>query len=105
MLIKLESGAPTMNTIIEAVIDNDARIVQQLLDKGADPNLSLDVARITPLHFAAQNNALDVIPVLIMAGANLHARINPEGMIPLDVAKLHKHTEMVKLLEKYMKMN
>ena len=94
-----------MNTIIDAVIDNDAKLVQQLIDDGADPNLSLDVADVTPLHFAAQNNALEVLPILIKAGANLHAKINPEGMNPLDVARLHKHDDMAKLLEKYMKMN
>ena len=94
-----------MDTIVDAVIENDVKLVQQLLDEGADPNLILDEAHVVPLHFAAQNNALEVVPLLVKAGANLHAKILPEGMTPLDVAKLHGHADMIKLLEKYMKMN
>lgn len=92
-------------TIIDAVINNDTTLVQQLLEQGADPNTILDAANVTPLHFAAQNNALEVVPCLIQAGANLRAKIDPEGMTPLDIAKLHKHAQMSTLLEKYMNMN
>jgi len=95
-----------MNTsIIDAVINNDANLVKQLLDQGIDPNTTMDVAKVTPLHFAAQNNALNAAPVLIQAGANLRAKIDPEGMTPLDIAKLHKNQDMVELLEKFMKLN
>ncbi|QLH42862.1 MAG: ankyrin repeat domain-containing protein [Coxiellaceae bacterium] len=61
----------------------------------------LDHARITPLHFAAQNNSLDVVPILMQAGADPHAQVNPEGYTPLHLAKLFKHREMIAMLHFY----
>lgn len=89
--------------LIEAVINNDVAKVKELLANGADPNLTLDKAQITPLHFAAQRNCLEVVPPLIAAGANLNARIKPDDHTPLDVARMHDHREMVALLTFYAK--
>lgn len=86
--------------LIDAVIENDIKAVQKLLAEGADPNLILDIARITPLHFAAQNNAVAAAELLINAGADLRAKIDPEGLTPLDIAKLHENKEMIQLLER-----
>ncbi len=87
--------------LIEAVIHNDAKAVRTALEEGADPNACLDPALVTPLHFAAQHNALDVIPLLITAGAKINAKTFPDGLTALDVARLHKHSQMAKLLEEY----
>lgn len=89
------------HALIEAVIDNDVEAVNKLLNRGIDPNLSLDDANITPLHFAAQGNCLEVIPVLVNAGANVHAETEPDGQTPLDIALLHKHDRIVQLLIAY----
>lgn len=87
--------------LIEAVIHNDAKAVRTALEEGADPNACLDPALVTPLHFAAQHNALEVVPLLITAGANINAKTFPDGQTALDVARLHKHSDMTKLLEEY----
>jgi ankyrin repeat protein len=87
--------------LIEAVIHNDATAVRVALESGADPNACLDHALVTPLHFAAQHNAVDVIPLLITAGAKINARTFPDGQTALDIARLHRHVEMTKLLEEY----
>lgn len=87
--------------LIEAVIDNDADRVNELLHEGADPNCTLDKALLTPLHFAAQNNALFVIPLLVEAGADLHAKTQPEGSTPIDIAFLHAHEKIVQTLLAY----
>jgi len=87
--------------LIEAVINNNADAVRNILLLGADPNYCQDEANVTPLHHAAQHNAVGVVVLLLTAGANIHARTIPEGQTPLDVAILFKHKEMKALLEKY----
>lgn len=84
--------------LIEAVIHNDVAAVRSSLISGADPNHCQDKANVTPLHHAAQHNAVDVVELLITAGANLHARTKPEGETPLDVAKKFKHQAMITVL-------
>ena len=88
--------------LIAAVIHNNADQVETLLSDGADPNHCLDEANVTPLHFAAQHNALDVVKLLITAGANLYARTNPDGQTPLEIAKINGHKEMETLLKTYI---
>ena len=87
--------------LIDAVINNDVKQVRYFLEQNIDPNVYLDDAKITPLHFAAQNNSLEVVPLLVTAGANLNARIEPEGYTPLQIAELHQNAEMAALLRYY----
>jgi ankyrin repeat protein len=87
--------------LIEAVIHNDAKQVRAELERGVDPNACLDPALVTPLHFAAQHNAIDVISLLITAGAKINAQTFPDGQTPLDIARLHRHEKMAKLLEEF----
>jgi ankyrin repeat protein len=83
--------------LIEATIKNDIETVKQLLSQGADPNVFLDEARVTPLHFAAQNNCVEIAQLLIAAGADIHAKTYPDGETPLDVAMLHGNQELITL--------
>jgi ankyrin repeat protein len=90
-----------IHDLIAVVLANDIEEVKNLLQQGADPNFSEDKAKITPLHFAAQNNFLEIAILLIAAGAMLDARTVPEGETPLDIAKnqpQETHAEMVALL-------
>ncbi len=87
--------------LIKAVIHKDSALVRALLSAGENPNYCLDAAKLTPLHFAAQHNALEIVPLLITAGANIHATTVPDGQTPLDIAKILGHQEMITLLEEY----
>ncbi len=87
--------------LIEAVIHNDLKRVRAELENGADPNACLDRALVTPLHFAAQHNAIEVVPLLITAGAKINAKTYPDGQTALDVARLHQHKDMISLLEEF----
>lgn len=91
----------SLSLLIEAVIEDNPDQVIALLNTGADPNQVEDDACITLLHYAAQNNALLVIPVLIEAGADIFAETNPEGYTPLDVALIHGHDRVVQALLAY----
>jgi ankyrin repeat protein len=84
--------------LIEAVIHNNQKQVRTELENGADPNACLDPALVTPLHFAAQHNALDVVSLLVTAGAKINAKTYPDGQTPLDIARLHRHEDMARLL-------
>lgn len=94
-----------IHKLIEAVIDNDPVKVNRLLNLGVDPNACLDDALISPLHFAAQYGALDVIPLLIAAGARLEAMTYPDDYTALDIALLHDHYDLANLFLMYLRLS
>lgn len=88
--------------LIQAVIENNVKRVSELLNEGANPNFSMDTENVTPLHHAAQNNALEVIPLLVEAGAILQAQTEPDGYTPIEVALLHGHNRLAQALLAYI---
>jgi len=87
--------------LFEAVNRGDAKMVQQLLSAGADVN-ALDEAGWTPLARAVysqelKHGFLDVVQVLIEAGANLEATIG-YAVRPLMLAAGYGETDIVDLL-------
>ncbi|MCH9644654.1 MAG: ankyrin repeat domain-containing protein [Gammaproteobacteria bacterium] len=93
------------NDLIEAVIHNDSYLVNDLLHQGVDPNYSLDSAGVTPLHYAAQNNSLEVIPLLVQAGARVDAQTQPDGLTPMDIAAVHDHFRVIQVLVAYLEQD
>ena len=61
--------------------------MQIFLKYGADPNIqdSFDVGLNTPLHIAAEKNQLEVIKLLLSAGAHPSMK-NKSGFTPLHMA-------------------
>jgi len=90
------------NHLVKAVIANDVKLVSELLNLGADPNWSLDTASVTPLHHAAQNNSLEVIPLLVEAGALLEAQTEPDGYTATEIALLHGNHRIAQTLIAYL---
>lgn len=88
--------------LINAVIDNDTVAVGDVLAEGLDPNISIDPACITALHYAAQSNSVEVIPILLEYGADISAQTEPDGYKPIDIAVLHGHDTIVQLLTSYL---
>ena len=86
--------------LLDAVIGNHFHTVKRLLENGADPNYFEDEAHIRPLHFAALYNSPDVVPLLVMAGADLHATTEYEDT-PLMIAQRHDHQEVVDILRRF----
>lgn len=90
---------------IEAVINNNEEVVKKMLQQNEKLSmLFLDEDKISPLHFAAQHNALEAANLLILAGADVNARTQYTGETPLDIARLHGHRPMVELLSKSVKI-
>jgi ankyrin repeat protein len=76
----------------EAVSRCDRRVVQDLL--AANP----DLAKATPLHFAALENHREVVELLLAAGADPNARDDEFNMTPIGWANEKGHMEMVDYL-------
>ncbi len=97
----MQASKQLTNHLIRAVINNDVKEVGDLLNQGADPNHVLDTSQITALHYAAQNNSLEVIPLLVEAGAFLDAQTEPDGYTALEVAFLHGNDKIAQTLIAY----
>lgn len=87
--------------LIGAIVENNVQLVSELLNQGVNPNDTIDHAKITPLHFAVQNNALEVIPLLIEAGAVVEVSQDAEGNTPVQTALCHGNHRIAQLLLAY----
>lgn len=93
-----------MERFIQAIMLDEVAKVRELLRSGIDPNQCEDSALVSPLHFAAQYNALSSAKLLIEAGADVNAE-TVDGMTPLEVARIHSYQAMVELLLFYQGFN
>lgn len=95
-------GGPHLGRLLlDAVIRDDVDSVRQLISAGASPNFTEDGDRVGPLHFAALYNSLSVVPVLVLAGADLEAETE-FSETPLLVAMRHRCPEMIQHLNQYV---
>ena len=87
--------------LIDAAKSGDIAGVQAELDKGVDVNAKREGGS-TPLHGAAEGGHGEIVELLIVAGADLHARTVPMlgggGWTPLHSAARQGHREIVELL-------
>lgn len=79
-----------------AVVSGDKTKVEQLLNKGVDPNTK-DDSGSTPLHYAAFFGDKDMSEILVIRGANVNAQ-NSDGSTPLHIATAMSNRDVVELL-------
>lgn len=79
-----------------AVAANHLGLVQLLLKKGADVNLT-QAQGVTPLHAAAHRGNLEIVTALVEAGANIHAQMK-SGETAVSFAEKDGHQEVVEYL-------
>ena len=96
-MIKDKSELQT--ALIDSVMACDLDCVRRLLLEGANPDVGLDEAQVTPLHFAAQNSDVNIVKELLRYGANSKAKTVPDGETPLDIACLYNHPAIIELLK------
>ncbi|MBN2689168.1 MAG: ankyrin repeat domain-containing protein [Gammaproteobacteria bacterium] len=89
--------------LVNAIMEHDLERVKELLDAGSDPNAEIDESRLRPMHFAAQENQIEIGELLIKAGADIYARTYPDEETPLEIATLHNNKEFVEMLLKHMR--
>ncbi|KAI0289225.1 hypothetical protein BC826DRAFT_634504 [Russula brevipes] len=86
-------------TLLHWVFGSNAKLVQILLDHGADIN-ALDAHHKTPLYRAVENGRLDLVRVLLGHGADVHIR-GGGNQTPFQVAQSREHMEIAQLLLKH----
>jgi len=81
----------------DAISKNDLDKVKELIQLGADVNLSSTNERLAPLHVAVQNNNEDIAKLLLQAGADIDGKDN-DGFTPFIWAAFLGHLDMIKFL-------
>ena len=85
------------NPLTYACMKNQPEIVQYLVDTGADVNEEHSENGYTPLHYAVQNNSLDIVDKLLVHDAAVNPKTD-DGDTPLDFASEKNSLEIVKYL-------
>ncbi len=82
-----------------AVAIQDVDLVKQILKYDPDLEVRESKANATPLHFAAVNNHVEILVMLLEKGANPEARLI-NGLTTLHIAAEHGSIEMVEAILK-----
>lgn len=85
--------------LYSAVVYQHEKVVQLLLENGADINKQQSRNQYTVLHHAAERGLTKVVDVLLSCGARVSA-VTTEGMTALHLAAGSGHDEIVKVLVK-----
>ena len=99
LAIALLTGAvaPDDKELLDATKRGDVAAVRSLLQEGADPNASQGDG-LSALHLAAQAGNLDIVKVLIGAGAEVEAKTRIGDYTPLHLASWGAHASAVSAL-------
>ena len=76
----------------------------KLLEKGADPNISVvgeDNEGWTALMFASSEGFVEIVNMLLEKGAN-PGKKNKEGFDAIDIAEYFGHKKCMTILKKYL---
>jgi ankyrin repeat protein len=94
-----KAGADGCTPLHRAAQEGHAGVVSEIIETvGVDLNAALtddESAGVTPLFFAAQGNRLDVVTLLIAAGANVSSIALASGCTPLHAAAQMGHADVV----------
>ncbi|CAK8990518.1 unnamed protein product [Durusdinium trenchii] len=77
--------------------ENNVRAVESLLQKPYDPNWRGGAFNATPIHIAANRGHLEVVRLLLEAGADKDA-VRTDGATALFIAAKNGHLEVVRLM-------
>ncbi|XP_015441786.1 2-5A-dependent ribonuclease isoform X2 [Pteropus alecto] len=91
-----ETSGHDNHSLIKAVKEGDIKLVQQLLDKGADVNFQDEDGGWTPLLNAVETSEEDIVDLLLRHGADPCLRKN-NGATPFIVAGIVGNVKLLKL--------
>ncbi len=102
-VIQLNAEISTQTQLREAIEQNNAKLIQQLIKQGANVNAKYE-SGTTPLHIAASKGNLKIVKLLVENGADVNAL--HAGANPLYFAAMGNHTKVMKyLIEKGADVN
>ncbi len=93
------SAAPSDSPVADAAMHRDAAAVKALLTEGGDVNAAQGDG-MTALHWAARNGDVDLVQMLVYAGANVQATTRLGGYTPLHMAAKDGRAAVVEALLK-----
>lgn len=91
-----DTSGPDNHLLIQAVIKEDIKRVQQLLDEGADVNFQVEDGGWTALHNAVNVSNKDIVDLLLRYGADPCLR-KKNGATPFIVAGIVGNVELLEL--------
>jgi hypothetical protein len=86
-----------LNALMGAFYYGHVGAATLLLDRAPDFIESSSNTRMTPLHFAAWNDRLNIVQLLVNRGAQINA-VDDEGTTSLHLAAMNNHLKVLKLL-------
>lgn len=81
-----------------ASMNGFTKIVELLIEKGANVNIQTDPQKYAPIHSASFGGHLDTIKILVNNGADLNVR-NYRNELPIDTAKRQNQLETIRYFE------
>ena len=93
----LQVSAQSATPVADAARDGNAAAVRALLDKGADARAAHGDG-MSALHWAAMKGDVELVAILVRAGANLKAATRIDEVTPLLLAAENGHTAVVRAL-------
>jgi uncharacterized protein len=85
-----------------ASVSGSSNVVKLLVEAGAEVD-ALSYCGDTPMHLCITSRSVESVQTLLQAGANPH-RVNDEGVSPLAAAREEECTGIVKLIERWGKV-
>lgn len=96
----IEIAASIHRTLHQAARDGDVRVMRYLLDRlGGQVHRrinQLDEDELSPLHYAARYNLIDMVVLLVERGADVNIK-GEDGLTPLHFAARYKKTKTVRV--------
>lgn len=77
---------------------NNEKIIEILLEHGADPNTVFGHNKMSPLHYAVQFRHQSIVRQLVNHNADVNLR-DLNGNTPYDLAVYYGYLELIKYLE------
>lgn len=101
----LESGADVNKVgyeectpLMYEVYMKNHELVRFFIERGADANYQRQLDGFCPLHFAAQKRDIEMVDILLAAGADTSLE-NDDGQTPLDIATANSATDIIHKLQ------
>jgi ankyrin repeat protein len=86
--------------LLAAAVRGNTVLARELLDAGADPNVSSGTG-VTALHRAAQHGHMELVNLLLSRNATPDVRTT-DDRLPRDLAAANGHNDVVDALDRVM---
>ena len=92
-----------INPFLLAFRNNQPQVAENLIQLGADPNITINEQNLTPIMIASYYGNTAMVKVLLANGADLTQRTT-DGLTAASIAKQQGHAEIIKLFQEKLKI-